>query len=67
MEKTSSSSNVGIGLGCDIKGRNRVNPQFQIREEKLGGAEDKGALKEIRRSWIAYQLEFQIVDNVRST
>ena len=44
-----------------------MNSQFQIREERLADAEDKGALKEIRRGWIAYQPECQIMDDVRST
>ena len=42
--KTSFSSNVGIGLGCDMKRWNRVKHQFQIRKEELGDAKNIGCV-----------------------
>ena len=40
LGKTSFSSNVGIGLGCDIKKWNRMNHQFRVRTETLGDTEE---------------------------
>ena len=39
-EKTSFSSNVGIGLGCDMKKWNRMNHQFRIRKGALEDAKE---------------------------
>ena len=40
LGKTSFSSNVGIGLGCDMEKRNQMNHQFPIRKETLEDAEE---------------------------